>query len=74
MSITLTPRGQQALEIQQWVMEDPQKRAREGAGLLSGLAREAVSGSQELAEIQDAGLIVTRLLDGSAVLTSDDEA
>jgi hypothetical protein len=55
-----TPKGQQAAQIVRWVFDDPDKRAQQGKGQLNELARDATG--QELREIQDAGLSVSRLL------------
>ena len=65
MSIELTLAGQRAQRILDWMWGDVGTRAQEAHDQLSELASEAEPGSKDLTEIQDAGLIVTRLLDQS---------
>lgn len=66
MSIKLTPRGQQAQDILDWMWADPDARAPEAHRRLNNLARQCAPGSQELTEVQDAGQVVSRLLPSPA--------
>lgn len=55
-----TEKGEQAQQIVRWVFSDPDHRAEQGQAKLNALADGAQG--QELAEIRDAGLSVSRLV------------
>lgn len=59
----MTPKGERAQQIMRWVFDDPDNRAATGRDQLNELA-DGTTG-QELTEIQDAGLSVSRLLAGT---------
>jgi hypothetical protein len=71
MSIQMTPQGQQAEAIVDWVFGDIASRAEDGMRRLDDLATAEPAGSQALREIQDAGTVVSRLLPSGPATISD---
>ena len=64
MSLELTPDGTEAYRILRWAQEDPAGRAADAQRQVNGLARPLLgqlSQAQALAEVQDAGTMLSRL-------------
>jgi hypothetical protein len=62
MSVQLTAAGAEARSIMRWAWQDPQHRAAASLETIRELATSAEPGSPELAEIQDAGTMLSRLV------------
>jgi len=69
VSLELTPDGTEAYRILRWAQEDPANRAADAQRQVNDLARPLLgqpSQVQALAEVQDAGTMLSRLTSGPA--------
>jgi len=63
VSLELTPDGTEAYRILRWAQEDPAGRKAEAVRQVNDLARPLLGqDSQALAEVQDAGTMLSRLV------------